>query len=69
MVNVFTYEVHFDEESNKWWCECDALHVVTEAPTYEALVARAKLITPEIAFGNGVELIGAQLRFEQLISA
>ena len=69
MVKIFTFEVHFDEESTMWWCECDALHVVTEAPTYEALVARAKLITPEIAKDNGISLAGAQLRFEQLIPA
>lgn len=69
MVNFFNFEVRFDDASGMWWCQSDALHVVTEAPTYEALVARAKLITPEIARDNGVDLTGAQLRFEYLVAA
>lgn len=69
MIKIFDFEVRFDEESGMWWCQCDALHVVTEALTYEALVARAKLITPEIARHNGVDLTCAQLRFEHLIPA
>lgn len=69
MVKIFNFEVRFDEESCTWWCQCDALHVVTEAPTYEALVARAKLIAPEIARDNGVDVTGAQLRFEYSVPA
>jgi hypothetical protein len=69
MVKIFNFEVYFDEEVGTWWCQCDALHVATEASTYEALVARAKLITPEIARDNGVNLARAQLRFEYLVPA
>jgi hypothetical protein len=42
---------------------------VTEAPNYEALVARAKLLAPDIAAANGIDITGAQLRFEQLVYA
>ncbi len=65
---TFTIEVHFDDESGMWWCECDELHLVTEAPTYEALIARATLLAPDIAKENGLSIAGAQLRFEQLVT-
>ncbi len=67
--NTYIIEVHYDDESGQWCCECDALHLVTEAPSYEALVARAKLLAPDIASANGIDLTGAQLRFEQLVYA
>ena len=66
---TFTVEVHFDDESEMWWCECDALHLVTEAHSYEALVERATLLAPDIAAANGLNIAGAQLRFEQLVTA
>lgn len=67
--NTYIIEVHYDDESGQWCCECDTLHLVTEAPSYEALVARAKLLAPDIASANGIDLTGAQLRFEQLVYA
>jgi hypothetical protein len=67
--NTYIIEVHFDDESGQWRCTCDALHLVTEAPNYEALVARAKLLAPDIAAANGIDITGAQLRFEQLVYA
>jgi Domain of unknown function (DUF1902) len=67
--NTYTIEVQLDEESGQWCCECDALHLVTEAPSYEALVARAKLLAPDIAAANDIDITGAQLRFEQLVYA
>jgi hypothetical protein len=67
--NTYIIEVQFDDESGQWCCECDALHLVTEAPNYEALVASAKLLAPDIASANGIDITGAQLRFEQLVYA
>jgi hypothetical protein len=67
--NTYTIEVHFDDESGQWCCECDALHLVTDAPSYEALVVRAKLLAPDIAAANGIDITGALLRFEQLVYA
>jgi hypothetical protein len=67
--NTYIIEVQFDDESGQWCCECDALHLVTEAPSYEALVARAKLLAPDIAAANGIDITVAQLRFEQLVYA
>ena len=62
---TFTVEVHFDDESEMWWCECDALRLVTEAPSYEALVERATQLALDIAAVNGLNIIGAQLHFEK----
>lgn len=46
-----------------WTAECDALGLVTEAETYEALTERARQIAPELAelnnFGSGT----VRLRF------
>jgi hypothetical protein len=67
--NIYIIEVQFDDEIGQWRCTCDALHLVTEAPNYEALVARAKLLAPDIAAANGIDITGAQLRFEQLVYA
>jgi hypothetical protein len=65
----FVIEVHFDDESGMWWCECDKLHMTTEASSYEALVQRATLLAPDIAKANGLDISGAELHFEQLVIA
>ena len=50
----FVVNVIFDAECGMWVASCDALHVVTEAPSYEAVTARFWEIAPEIALGNGI---------------
>lgn len=61
---TFAVKVHFDKESGMWWCECDALHLVTEAPSYEALVELAILLASDIAVANGINIKTAQLQFD-----
>jgi hypothetical protein len=50
----FIANVIFDVESGMWVASCDALHTVTEAPSYEAVTARFWEIAPEIARANGI---------------
>lgn len=50
----FVVNVIFDAECGMWVASCDALHVVTEAPSYEAVTARFWEIVPEIALGDGI---------------
>jgi hypothetical protein len=48
-----------------WTAECDALGLVTEADSYEALTERALAIAPELAELNqvGIEPAALRLRF------
>ena len=55
-IKPFVANVIFDAECSMWVATCHALHVVTEAPGYEALVARFLEIAPEIALENGIVL-------------
>ena len=50
----FVVNVIFDAECSMWVASCDALHVVTEAPSYEAVTTRFWEIAPEIALANGI---------------
>jgi len=45
-------DVEFDPECGLWTVACDRLGVYTEAPTYEALIARFWEIAPEVAAEN-----------------
>ena len=47
----FTIEIHRDGE--QWVAACDDLGLVTEASTYETLVARVWQIAPELYVLNG----------------
>lgn len=46
-----------------WTAECDALGLVTEAESYEALTERARQIAPELAELNNFGLAPVRLRF------
>jgi len=48
-INIFHYP-----EDDIWLAECDEIGLVTEAKTYDALVARALEIVSELAVENGV---------------
>ncbi|MDR1310929.1 MAG: DUF1902 domain-containing protein [Burkholderiaceae bacterium] len=50
----FTVTVIYDQECSMWIAECDALHLVTEASTYEALTERAWLIAPDLFLDNNL---------------
>lgn len=68
--NTFTVEVIYDPESSMWVADCEALRIVTEAPSYEALIERVWEVAPEIAALNGVQFDATSLlRFEQLTTS
>ncbi|MDR0781654.1 MAG: DUF1902 domain-containing protein [Pseudomonadales bacterium] len=50
------------DDRTMWVAECDALHLVTEAESFEALVARVWEIAPEIAQESGLNIPAAALR-------
>lgn len=53
-----------------WVATCDALHAVTEAPSYEAVTARLWEIAPEISLANGIAFDGAsRIQFRHLEDA
>lgn len=63
----FVAEVDFDPESGMWVAFCDALSVVTEAPSYEALTERFWEVAPEIAAANGIAFDeGSRVQFRQV---
>lgn len=49
----FDVETFYDAEAGYWVAACDAIHVVTEAPTLEALQDRFVEIAPEVMHENG----------------
>ena len=60
----------FDPECGMWVAICDALCVVTEAPSYEAVTARFWEIAPEVAQGNGIAFDGhARIEFRHIEDA
>jgi hypothetical protein len=67
----FTIHVTHDLKDDLWIAECDDIHLVTEAPSYDALVQRALLIADELAVINGKLADGqhASYAFRQLIEA
>jgi hypothetical protein len=50
----FIVDVTFDPESGYYMAVCDAIGLVTEAPTHDALQERVMLIAEELAVENGV---------------
>ncbi|MDR2154977.1 MAG: DUF1902 domain-containing protein [Burkholderiaceae bacterium] len=45
-----------------WVAECDALHLVTEAETYEGLVNRVWEVMPDLVEVNGLSLAPTDVR-------
>lgn len=52
--HTFTFIVTHLPDDGVWMAECDALYTVTEAKTYDAVVARALEIAGEMAIENGI---------------
>lgn len=66
----FIANVIFDAVCGMWVASCDALHVVTEAPSYEAVTARFWEIAPEIALANGIAFDSAsRIQFRHIEDA
>jgi hypothetical protein len=42
----------WDSDASVWWSSCDAAPLTTEAPTFDALVARVLEIAPEVVALN-----------------
>ena len=59
----FVVDVVFDAECATWVANCDALHLCTEAPSYDAVTARVWEVAPDIAADNGV-IFDADSRIE-----
>jgi phosphoribosylformylglycinamidine (FGAM) synthase-like amidotransferase family enzyme len=58
-----THAIAQDADDRTMWVGvCDGLHVVTEAETYEGLVARVREIAPEMAQENGLSIAPEVLR-------
>jgi hypothetical protein len=51
-----------EDDRTMWVAVCDGLHLVTEAETFEALVARVWEIAPEMAQENGLHIAPETLR-------
>ena len=67
----FIVEVTFDPECSMWVGVCEGLHVVTEAPTFEALCERVWLVAEDAGHENGlsIDLADMQLVFQHLETA
>jgi hypothetical protein len=65
-MNATPFEVQVTVHDGIWTAECDALGLVTEAESYEALVDRAWEIVPELAELNSVGVAADDLRLRFL---
>ena len=63
---TFDVQVEFDPESGMWIGECDALDIVTEAPSIDALMERVWELAPEMIEVNqlGIDPEAVRLRFD-----
>lgn len=68
---TFKVDVVFDNEENVWVASCDALGIVTEAKTFEALTQRVQDLVPEMIEANQILLGGRKpyLKFSHLEEA
>ena len=60
-MHVYTVKAEWDGEAGVWWCCNEELPLTTEAPTFDALVARVLEILPEIAAENGLAAPGEEI--------
>jgi len=58
---AFEITAQSDREAGVWWCSNDELPLMTEAPTFEELVARVLEIAPEIPAENGLAAPGDEI--------
>jgi hypothetical protein len=59
---TFDVEVTHDAEAGCYVAVCDALRVVTEAPSFDTLITRVWEIAPEMAQENGLRVAPSALR-------
>jgi hypothetical protein len=50
------------DDCTMWVAECDALHLVTEAETYEGLVRRVWEVMPDLIEVNGLSIAASDVR-------
>ena len=67
-MNPVTFTIEVMEDQGVWTAVCDAIGLVTEADSYEALTQRVWEIAPELADLNGysVQPDSLILRFEHI---
>lgn len=58
----FTVHAAYDAEAQVWWASNSDLPLTTEAPSFDALMARVMAIAPEIAESNGLAKRGERVR-------
>lgn len=56
MENIYTSVVEVTQGDGMFTAECDALHLVTEASTFEALTERVWEIAPDMIEANNLEI-------------
>lgn len=62
--DALTVEVIFDPECSLYVATCSALRLATEAPSFDALIERVRLIAPEIVEENGLHIAPKDLRLD-----
>jgi hypothetical protein len=58
------YKVDVTQGDGMYTAECDALHLVTEAETFEALTARVWELVPDMIAANGLNIDVNSLRLQ-----
>ena len=70
MPDVFHIQAFKDAEANVWWCTSDDIPgLVSEGPTFDALVDRALQVIPELLALNGAPSGKVSLEFRAQIVA
>jgi uncharacterized protein (DUF1810 family) len=59
---TFDVEVIHDAQAGQYVAVCDGLRLATEAPSFDALIARVWEIAPEMAQENGLHVAPEALR-------
>jgi len=60
----YEIEVSWDDEAGIWCGVCDKIPLALESNSFDALVARVKIATPEILFLNGEKSENIRLCFK-----
>jgi hypothetical protein len=62
-VNEYTITIAFDDEAQKWYAQNDAIPIMLEDASLDALISRVKLAAPEMLEINNMPHAGMQLIF------
>jgi hypothetical protein len=60
----YDIEVSWDESAGVWCGVCDSIPIALESNSFDALVARIKIATPEILSMNGKQSENIRLCFK-----